>query len=168
MTTASMERSESMAKTGKSGLSAGKRLAGIPDADAFRVATQGNIPKLEGSEKQVKWAEQIRASVGNELITYALTRTSDGRPSRLWETAQKGKAAIADDVYNSPLVKSTTGALRQSKISSEKQGYVDLAGRVERLNRILTNPSAKFWIDHRTNSDKNYLNQKLKKYIDGK
>lgn len=152
-----------------SGLSAGKggRYAWIPDTDAFRVATQGKIPELEGSEKQVKWAKQIRAEVGNELITYALTRTSDGRPSRLWEITQKGKAAIADDVYNSPLVKSTSGALRQSKISSGKQGYIDLAGRVERLNRILTKPSAKFWIDHRTNSDKNYLNKKLKKYIDG-
>lgn len=137
----------------------------VPDASDYKAES---IPMLKGTPKQIEWANEIRKPMLKELANYTVRRTSDGRASMLYETARKGKGAIINDIQSSPLVKSTSGALKKQKIKDQVEGYKDLAGRIKRFNQIVRNDSAKFWIDNRTNQPENYMNQKLKRRIDGK
>lgn len=129
----------------------------------------GKLPQLEGTERQVNWAKQIRRDIGRDLVEYARTRMSDGRPFGYSEVLFRGKEAMAQDILNSSLVKGTTGALRREKIADQVASYNDVAARITRaVNIILDHKSAKWWIDNRTNQSANYMNEKLKKIIDGK
>lgn len=148
---------------GSSGTSGARK---IPAQSEFELIQ--SLPQLKGSEKQVAWAKKIRREVGPELISYAINFTSDGRRSGLYDIATQGRSAIKKDIYESLLVKSATGKVKQEKIQNSFKGYQDLARRIQTVNSILQNDSAKFWIDNRTNTLANYMNKKLKKKIDGK
>lgn len=153
-------------KGGKSGGLSEKELSKrLPDMKEFSV---DRAPKLEGTEKQINWANDIRKEILRDLSTYAVTKTSDGRPSDLYKTVKQGKDAIINDIKNNPLISDTSGKLRKEKIESAISGYKDLASRIKRLNNIAQNSSAKFWIDNRTNQAENYRNKKLRDKIDGR
>ncbi len=137
----------------------------IPDSKEFSIARP---PQLEGSEKQVAWANDIRKGILKELGVYAITRTSDGRPSDLYKIATQGKEAIIKDIQGNPLINSASGKLREEKIENAIAGYKDLADRIRRLNSIAQNSSARFWIDNRTNQLENDHNKKFINIIDGK
>lgn len=141
-----------------------KRLPDTPEALDIDA-----MPALQGTEKQVKWAEKIRYDLVTDLADYATNYTSDGRRSSAAEKLAKGKKAMADDVMSSPLVTATAGGVRQEKINNHIQSYVDAAERWKRvISLVKGHTNSSFWIDHRTNQLKNYMNQKLKAYIDGK
>lgn len=155
---------------GSSGLSGGGISAKdiskkLPDTKDFAL---DRPPQLEGSEKQIAWANDIRKDILRELGIYATTMTSDGRTSDLYKIAQRGKDAIISDIKSNPLINSTSGKLREEKIEKAIDGYKDLASRIRRLNSIAQNSSARFWIDNRTNQLENAHNKKLKDKIDGR
>lgn len=155
---------------GASGLSGGglseKELSNrLPDAKDFSIEMP---PPLEGSEKQVAWANDIRKKILKELGIYTITRTSDGRQSDLYKTATQGKEAIIKDIKSNILINSASGKLREEKIENAVSGYKDLASRIRRLNSISQNSSARFWIDNRTNQLENDHNKKFRNIIDGK
>lgn len=141
-----------------------KRLPDAPDALDLDA-----MPALQGTEKQVKWAEKIRQDLVADLAEYATSYTSDGRRSSSAETLAKGKKAMADSIMQNPLVTDTVGRVREEKINNQIKGYVDAAERWKRVKSLVDgHTSASFWIDHRANQVKNYMNKKLKAYIDGK
>ena len=116
--------------------------------------------QLEGTEKQVKWAAEIRNSILRQLSVYAVTRTSDGRPSDLYNIAKQGKDAIMKDIAENPLINEAEGKIREEKLQRAIDGYQDLADRIKRYNSIANNTSAKFWIDNRTDQLENFNNKK--------
>ncbi len=137
--------------------------------DAPRMLDFYAMPKLQGTEKQVQWANKIREEVVMDLAYYANDYTSDGRQNRLSPILAQGKKAMADSILTSAIVSTTSGKLRQEKINDLIHAYTDTADRWNRLVSLVEgHTSASFWIDNRTNQLKNYLNKKLKAYIDGK
>lgn len=130
----------------------------IPKQDAFTVKMPA---KLEGSDKQIEWADQIRKKILKTLGLYTVNRMSDGRSCiGMWEIAKKGEDAIVEDILNSPLVTSTEGRLRQEKIENHISGFNDLAERIRRLESITQKTSAAWWIENR--------NTDFERIIDGK
>jgi len=91
------------------------------DADAAKVA---QLPTLSGSDKQVAWAETIRARMLNDLAPYA------------------AKAAV----YRSqlPAVAEQIGASATDKRLDDVAAW--LTGRIA---HVRSQASAKWWIDHR-------------------
>lgn len=126
------------------------------------------FPNLTGSQKQIDWATKLRNDALKDLGGYAITRTSDGKPSNLINIAQKGQKAMADDILNNPLINSIANpTLKQQKIDAQIASYQDLARRIKVLNTIFAHSDSKYWIDNRKNSPDNYLYKKWKKMIDG-
>lgn len=126
------------------------------------------FPALEGTEKQVKWTEKIRMDALERMWNYATTYTSDGRPSGMAEIYLGGKAAMLSDIKNNQLIQSTSGSLREEKLRDAINSFAEAKARMERWNVLSQKKSAKWWIDNRPNTLANYMNKKLKGFIDGK
>lgn len=138
----------------------------IPSERSFKV---GVAPKLiGGTSEEIKEATKIRNQICRELVMYALSKTSDGRPSTLYGIAKQGTDAILRDIKNNPLINGASGKLRQEKLTDAINGYKDLSERIARYNKIVSNTSVSFWIKNRTNQLENLNNKKFKKKIDGK
>lgn len=130
----------------------------IPEQSAFVVKMPA---KLEGSDKQVEWADQIRKKVLKTLGIYTVNRLSNGDPCfGMWETAKKGEEAVVENILNSPLVTSTEGSLRQEKIENHISAYKDMAERIKRLESITQKTSAAWWIENK--------NIDFERIVDGK
>lgn len=142
---------------GRSGSSGRSSISGLPSENSYKIISK--LPSLTGSEKQISYATKIRNEIGRAALYQATARTSDGRPSSLMQTAKKGNAAIKNDINNNALIKSSTGSVKKEKIKDAVNGYKDLSDRISRVNEVLSNSSAKFWID-------NKYGDKIMKYID--
>ena len=123
-----------------------------------------SLPELTGSEKQVKWATQIRSEAQQEMFTYATTQMN-GRPSSLYEVAQRGQTAKQQFIDKA--VSSFDGELKQRKRAEYEAKFDDLDRRIEVYNRIFSHSDAKYWIDRRSNSEINYQYKRFKAMIDG-
>ena len=142
--------------------------AELPEEPLYKYGTK-DLPQLTGSAEEIKEAKKIRSKTLKDAQYYALTKLSDGRPSDLYITASRGKQAMIDSINNSALVKATWDPnVKQQKISDKVAGYKDTYARNQRFGDILSQTSAKFWLDHDTNTPKNYMNLHFKDYIDGK
>ena len=142
--------------------------AELPEEPLYKYGTK-DLPQLTGSAEEIKEAKKIRSKTLKDAQYYALTKLSDGRPSDLYKTASLGKQAMIDSINNSALVKATWDPnVKQQKISDKVAGYKDTYARNQRFGDILSQTSAKFWLDHDTNTPKNYMNLHFKDYIDGK
>lgn len=138
-----------------------EQIARIPESEAYNITTKA--PKLEGTEKQVKWAMSIRANIYDNLAVYVL-RGKNGL-NGLWETyAMNGKEEIIKDVERFATAYSEKPNVE--KVEERIKSYRILAAKIKKFNEIMENPSASWWIDHRTNQEKNYMNIKLKSEID--
>ena len=117
-----------------------------------RKTYDGDLPKLKGTEKQVAWAEKIRDdaidTLGNQLVSYVLGTAN----YNTLVDATKSKEAMAEYVRNNPLVKATTGSVRQEKIDTVCNQLREFVRRDQAYLDIVTNDSAKFWIDNRSTS----------------
>lgn len=141
----------------------------IPKLNEYQHKRQ--LPELQGSEKQVKWAKEIRDNLGEDLWRYVISRTSDGKPSGIYNILSKqGIKGAIQDIEKS--VNLFSGYERQSNnrkkeiINRRLLSYKELARRIKKYNEIMSNRSAAFWIDNRRNSQRNYMNERLKKIID--
>lgn len=142
--------------------------AELPEYPLYKYGTK-DLPQLTGSAEEIKEAKKIRSKTLKDAQYYALTKLSDGRPSDLYKTASLGKQAMIDSINNSALVKATWDPnVKQQKISDKVASYKDTYARNQRFGDILSQTSAKFWLDHDTNTPKNYMNLHFKDYIDGK
>ena len=142
--------------------------AELPEEPLYKYGTK-DLPQLTGSAEEIKEAKKIRSKTLKDAQYYALTKLSDGRPSDLYITASRGKQAMIDSINNSALVKATWDPnVKQQKISDRVASYKDTYARNQRFGDILSQTSAKFWLDHDTNTPKNYMNLHFKDYIDGK
>ena len=142
--------------------------AELPEEPLYKYGTK-DLPQLTGSAEEIKEAKKIRSKTLKDAQYYALTKLSDGRPSDLYITASRGKQAMIDSINNSALVKAVWDPnVKQQKISDKVAGYKDTYARNQRFGDILSQTSAKFWLDHDTNTPKNYMNLHFKDYIDGK
>lgn len=142
--------------------------AELPEEPLYKYGTK-DLPQLTGSDEEIKEAKKIRSKTLKDAQYYALTKLSDGRPSDLYITASRGKQAMIDSINNSALVKAVWDPnVKQQKISDKVAMYKDTYARNQRFGDILSQTSAKFWLDHDTNTLKNYMNLHFKDYIDGK
>lgn len=79
------------------------------------------------------------------------------------------KKDMLDSINNNTLIKSISSKdLQQRKISEEVGRFKEMAERFNTAKEILSNRSAKFWIDNRPNQASNYLFKEMKKKIDKK
>nr|DAL41369.1 MAG TPA_asm: hypothetical protein [Caudoviricetes sp.] len=128
-----------------------------------------DFPNLSGTEKQIKWAESIRESVLMELWDYATNKNADGKSTHgIADIYLKGKDAMEKDIRSNPLVKGTSGSLKEEKISHAISAFTETKMRIERWHELAEKKGASYWIENRTNALQNHLNKKLKRYIDGK
>lgn len=141
----------------------------LPDRTSFDVNRINELPRLQGTEKQVAWAEKIREETLSELWWYTINRDSEGKPSMAAETYARGKDAMVRSIRESPLVSLAGNEhVRNENIQRQINGFRDAKRRLEAYHSISQNTSASFWIDNRTNVLQNYLNRAFKRKIDGK
>lgn len=115
------------------------------------------LPELEGTEKQVAWAEKIRDEILHSLAN-ALRQDENGRPCN----------AIEYMISQEKMVEWIEQGFCEEQKQNRYKTIIYLAECIERMNKIADNKSARFWIDNRTNQMANYMNQKLIKEVTGK
>lgn len=133
----------------------------LPGSPSFKIEEFGKLPKLNGTEKQVRYAERLREETLSDLWNYTSNYDSNGNRSNKVFTYAKGKEAMMAEINSDQLINMTSGETRKQKVSQAVAGYVDAAKRLERYYSISQNNSAKFWID-------NHGKGELRKRIDGK
>ncbi len=117
------------------------------------------LPALEGSEKQVKWAENIRANALKAMqIELVREDWKEGQPKRSVKGLLQpltSKKATQEYLDQKPefLVEGTIKSMN------------NLLDRFDRYTEIATQSSAKFWIDNRDNQEKNYMFNLFEKYV---
>ena len=112
------------------------------------------LPELLGSEKQVKWAIQIR----NEILMDLLNKLN----AQQWVPILSSREEMIKWVEAYPL--------KGTEVTPEEYGLKLLLEQYDKFQRLLKlsqETNAGWWIDHRTNSAKNYMNQTLRKKILG-
>lgn len=155
----------------KSGFSDRDIARKLPDEKEFKIE---KAAALEGSEKQIKWANDIRKSLAVELGNYATSYTDDGKrdTNNMFKIALGGKESMVKDIKRTYEVRrrepnastSISQAYEYNKniISNGIERYKNLSTRIQRFNQIAGEKSAKWWIENR------YNRKELQDYIDGK
>lgn len=131
-----------------------------------------DLPDLQGSPKQIGWAEKIRSRVINDLKSYATGHQSDGSMAidnvigkTKREMIQKVKQRIDGAISNEAKEYQKNYAIER---------YKDISERIKRVNEVASVKSASWWIDYsqkyetKFGQSGNYKNQQFKKFVDGK
>lgn len=108
-----------------------------------------NIPDLNGTEKQVQWAQTIRKDILNE-VRAGFSYAPDGR-----------KTTYIKDLFDEKSVKKITDNLKEMSKDKSLTHIVDgnlrtikhLSESFERYRKLTEENSAKFWIDNRKDID---------------
>ena len=129
-------------------------------AVAFKgTVRQAENVALQGSVKQIAWAESIREKAIDPLFREVISEDwKAGQPKRpLYNMVPvlSGKVDVKDYLNERPANK------RESIINSLNAMH----DRYNRFLEIVENPSAKFWIDNRDNQAKNYMFKSFINYI---
>ena len=127
-----------------------------------------SVPALEGSPKQIAWAEDIRrqkAGVYLGLIQreeYVVKASFPWEKDRVESKPVKGlaQAMVSEKKIIEYFEKMEAQGLPKSRMESAVKSMNALLDRMERAYEVLKNPSAKFWIDNRDFND-----AKVQKYI---
>ncbi len=138
----------------------------LPKNEEFEIMRRKSLPELEGTEKQVRWANKIREGIMKELFDYTIKRTSEGNPADLFRTATHGTDEIVKRIEYKERTIELDPRVNRERIDREISSFKDLAKRISKFNEIAKNKSASFWIDNRTDWSNNYMNKKFKKKID--
>ena len=145
---------------------------GLPESDAFKPI---KAPKLiGGTEHEIKEATKNRNEICRDLAAYAVKFTSDGRPSTLYQIARQGMDAIMQDIQNNPaVVDAEDDNVRSRRIARECAAYRDLAQRIARYNKIVSNDHAEYWLNKidpvtRVLDGNTEKTKRFKRKIDGK
>lgn len=153
---------------GSSGLSGGGKEYSVdnikkklPDMNDFKL---DKPPQLEGSEKQIAWAKQIRAEFVPKLVQSVFAQQQD----IVKAMNSGGKDGVAQRIHDDAV---NTYKNRYSYISNKKEAekladkdianyvnrsvssYNTLKNRVQAVSKLASNSSAKFWIDNRNSYD---------------
>lgn len=145
---------------GRGGASGGEAkgwVSRLPKDEEYKaISKKSELPELEGTEKQVKWAQGIRIETLRELHYYTMNYTSDGRPKTGFQNLSKDGNEYAVqriknvlEVHGNP-----SGDVRAQVINNQIESINDHAKRVKIYNEIASHTSAKWWIDHRDYFDK--------------
>lgn len=129
----------------------------LPDMNDFKL---DKPPQLEGSEKQIAWAKQIRAEFVPKLVQSVFAQHQD----IVKAMNSGGKDGVAQHIHDEAV---NAYKNRYSYISNKKEAekladkdianyvnrsvssYNTLRNRVQAINKLASNSSAKFWIDNR-------------------
>jgi hypothetical protein len=142
------------------------RLPEVPSALVSGYSLPKDAPALEGSEKQIKWAEKIRAEAFREMTQYALNYSSEGGLSSMWKVLVKGKEAMFQNVMET---KELFGKYGQQHMERNIAAFNDTANRINRVIELVeSHPQASFWIDNRKESAKNVHFYRFKAKVDNK
>lgn len=161
---------------GSSGMSGGNLRSNISnklsDNITFKIA---NFPSLEGSQKQIEWAEKIRQRVIKDLTHYAIGQQSDGNMPESHDILGKSKDEIIKDIQNNKRINNAKDAkAKEWAVNHVINRYKDISERIQRVNEVVAVKQASWWIDYSKNHETrfgqsgNYRNQQFKRFIDGK
>lgn len=130
--------------------------------------------KLEGSEKQVAWAEEIRRKAASELLhsdvfceQYEVVSLLPGRkPEMQSRSVKKLFAALqSEEGIKAHFEDMKKASLPESRLESTVKSMNNALERYNRFTEIMSNSSAKFWIDNRDNQEKNHMFKLFKEYV---
>ena len=154
------ERQNANGGTSIDGVDISAKLPDPIDYDGFQ------LPELQGSEKQKKWAEDIRDDAIDHMNTVIAT-VNGKRVGNDFMEAARSKEAMTEYIRNHNLVKMTDGAVRQQKIDGICDNFNEYARRYAAGTKILSNADAKYWIDNRPNQVANAHYKKFDGIING-
>ena len=113
-----------------------------------RVEMIKDLPKLEGTEKQINWAEGIRLYIRSELLQYFIVEYSLPRNQEKDEIID----CLEKIIHNKNLVGVTTGNIIEI-IQDYIEKYRKMYNSIKKFNHFMQNTSAKYWIEHRNSAD---------------
>lgn len=127
-----------------------------------------SIPALEGSPKQIAWAEDIRRQKARvylgliEREEYVVKGNFAWEKDRVESRSVKGlsQAMLSEEKIVEYFEEMEAKGLPESRMKESVESMNALLGRMERAFEVIKNPSAKFWIDNRDFND-----AKVQKYI---
>lgn len=104
------------------------------------------LPELDGSEKQVAWANTLRLRM-IPIIEDTISGLSRGRATSPIEAklAELGRDGLVSELVANAKAKGATG----DQISAAKKSLINLLDEIARLNTLKTTTSAKWIIDNR-------------------
>lgn len=131
------------------------------------------MPELQGTEKQIKWAETIREKAAKVLHQelmfedYEVVDLVTGRKNRVEKRPVDAiiKALMSEQGISDYLTELKERNLPESRIESAIKSMNNAYDRFVRISEIMSNADAKFWIDNRDNQEKNYMFNKFKQYV---
>ena len=125
--------------------------------------------ELEGTEKQVKWASEIRAKAANVLLQECVLReqyeVTNMLPGGKTEIKSRPVQRIIEALKSEEGIKAYLESLPDFLVESTIKSMNDALDRYARFAEIMSNSSAKFWIDNRDNQEPNYMFMLFKQYI---
>ena len=127
-----------------------------------------SIPALEGSPKQIAWAEDIRRQKAAfylgliEREEYVVKANFPWEKDRVESRSVKGlsQAMLSEEKIVEYFEEMEAKGLPESRMEESVESMNALLGRMERAFEVIKNPSAKFWIDNRDFND-----AEVEKYI---
>ncbi|HEY4624339.1 MAG TPA: hypothetical protein VIH12_10780 [Solibacillus sp.] len=140
----------------------------IKKAATYTIITTAVPAELQGSEKQIKWAKQIRRDVYNHLIgsvTHEVYISESSLPMGKPTVESRPVTAIFKALQSEATATEYFAGLRDFQVADAKASAITLVERWERFKEIVENPSAKFYIDNRYNTDHNYMFTAFKEYV---
>lgn len=142
---------------------------GVSSLRLPKPQTVEEFPKLQGTQKQVAWANDIRDQVYNKLLS-GMHQTKEGYPTQAvdYVFSRKDMGAwvrVTKDTFGGPY---TPKHITDQHVNRAIESLHTAVKQVEALkNLIRTETSAKFWIDHRNTHPADPTWKKLKKSILG-
>lgn len=130
--------------------------------------------ELEGTEKQVKWALDIRAKAAKNLFYDCVMREQYEAVSMLPGRKTEMQTRPIDDIITALRSKEGINAyfedmkargVHESRYADAVESMTNALGRYSRFAEIMSNASAKFWIDNRDNQATNYMFKAFKEYV---
>lgn len=122
---------------------------------------------LEGSEKQISWATDIRAKAAKVLLQDCILREQYevqnmmGKP----EVRLRPIQPLIEALRSEESIEEYLTSLEDFQVERAIESMNAALDRYARYVEIMSNPSAKFWIDNRDNKAKNYMFKAFKEYI---
>lgn len=141
-----------------------QNISGLPEAQK----PIDNFPELQGSEKQIAWATDIRQKIYNTLLS-EMKRNKDGYGTEAIKYIFKKKdmEKWVLDRKNTFGEFSTSPELKE-RVKDSIESLQTAAKQYKALRTLIeTETSAKFWIEHRNTHPRDPSWSKLKKSVIG-
>lgn len=127
-----------------------------------------NFADLKGSEKQVSWAKDIRSKaikvMEHAVMTIEFTPQSVSPMDRPKAQTRPVKE-VAMKMLTEESIQMHLNDLEGIRLDKEINKMNGIYDRYNRFAEVLSNDSAKFWIDNRDDQEKNYMFKEFVNYI---